>query len=240
LKTQKASYIILVAAALLYSIAVVLTIAAGVDFKTSAVWNLLSALYIYYSLIPSSVAGSPFVFVAALLDAFVFALLAVFLAGWFINLIRSVNLNERLSLSKIKKLRNHVIIVPYNNFARALADELRESKIKFVIIAERSEQAAKLYSKGMLAVAGSIKKKEVLELAGVRKASYVVACDDRDVENAMIAITSKDVNPEIKIISRVKDADNMKKIGDAGATFIVVPDITAGVSLGEEIVRRAA
>ena len=240
MKTQKASYIILIAAVLLYSIAVVLTVAEGVDFKTSAVWNLLSALYIYYNLIPTGIADSPLVFTAALLDAFVFALLAVFLAGWFINLIRSINLSERLAMSKIKKLRNHIIIVPYNNFAKALTEELSRDKIKFVVIAEKADQAARLYSKGMLAITGSIKKKEVLELAGIGKASYVIACDDHDVENALIAITSKDVNPGIKIISRVKEEDNMKKIGDAGATLIVVPDITAGTSIGEEIVRRVA
>jgi voltage-gated potassium channel len=238
MKSGDARYIVLAAALVLYAIAVALTLSEGVDLKTAIIWNLLASLYIYYSLIQANIVSSPAILIASLMDAFVFALLTVFLAGWFMGIIRRINVSEYISSIRIKRLRGHVIIAPYNNFSKTLAEEMQKKKIKFVVMAENPLQVANLYSKHMLAIVGGIKNKESFKVAGLNNAKHIVACGDTDIENALIAITSKDINPNIKIISRVIEEDNIKKLDKAGASLIVIPGITAGESISSEIAKR--
>ncbi len=237
MKAGEARYIILTAALLLYAIAVALTLSEGVGLKTAIIWNLLASLYIYYSLIPPNLVSSPAILVASLMDAFVFALLTVFLAGWFMGIIRSINISEYISLAKIRKLKGHVIVAPYNNFSITLAEEMQKRGIRFVVLAENSLQVSKLYRRHILAAVGNIKNKDSFKIAGLERAKHVVACGETDVENALIAITSRDINPKIKIISRVIEEDNIKKIGKAGASLVVIPGITAGERISEQIIK---
>ncbi len=240
MKSEDARYILLAAAIILYSIAVALTVSENVDLKTAIIWNLLASLYIYYSLIQTSIVSSPAILIASLLDAFVFALLTVFLAGWFMGIIRRINISEYLSSIKIKRLRGHVILAPYNSFSKTLSEEMQKKKIKFVIMAENPVQVAKLYNKHMLAIVGGVKNKESFKIAGLDNANHIIACGDSDVENALIAITSKSINPNIKIISRVIEEDNIKKLYKSGASLIVIPGITAGERISGEILNRVA
>ncbi len=236
---KSTQYILPFVAIFLFVVSVMLTVIAGVGLRISFIWNLLSSLYIYYDLIPTSIAStSSLILIASLLDAFVFALFAVFLATWFINLLRRINIREYLSVSRAKKLKNHIIVVPYNNFSKALIDELSNDKLKTVLIAEKESEASRVNEKGVFSIVGDIKDKGVFMTAGIERASYLIACDDEDVKNALIAITAKDANPKIKVISRVVHEENMQKLGKAGAYRIVLPGVTAGMAIGEEIARR--
>ena len=236
---KNTQYIILSVAVALFLISVSLTVLAGVAPGIAIIWNVLSSLYIYYDLIPANLAAnSPFILMSSLLDAFVFALFTVFLATWFIDLLRSINIREYVAVSRARKMVGHAIVVPYNSFSKALVEELSNSGLKAVVIAESDSQAAHLRGRSILAVVGDTNDKAVFLTAGIARASYVIACDDEDVRNAMIAITAKDVNSKIKVISRVAREDNMQKLGRAGAYKIVLPGVTAGMSIGDEIVKR--
>ncbi len=240
MKRKNMNYLVLLIALVLFAIAVALTAIAGVGLGISLIWNLLASLYVYYALIPAALVDSPLVLTSSLLDAFVFALFAVFLATWFIRLIRSINITEYFVLAKVKRLNKHIIVAPYNNFSKVLVEELAKEKMKFVAIVQDNMQAARLYRQGMLAVVGELKSEEAFKTAGTEKASCIIACDDEDVKNALIAITAKDINPNIDVISRVIEEENMQKLAKAGASSIVLPEITAGARLGEEILKRVA
>jgi voltage-gated potassium channel len=236
---RNTQYIILGVAVLLFMISVTLTIVAGVGFGIAVIWNLLSSLYIYYDLIPNSIAANnPLILISNLMDAFVFALFAVFLATWFINIISNISIRRYLTIKKIRKLRGHTVIAPYNSFAAALIDELAKERIKPVVIVEKDAQASKLSSKGIPAVVGNINDKDVFITAGIERASSLISCDDNDIRNAMIIITAKDVNRNIDVISRVAREEDMQKLSKAGAYRLVLPGITAGMSIGNEIAKR--
>lgn len=238
MRSRSTNYIILLIAGTLFAVAVALTIVAGAGLRIALIWNLLASLYVYYSLIPSSIVDSPLILTASVLDAFVFGLFAVFLATWFTEIIRRINITEHFVLAKVRRLRGHIIVAPYNSFSKALAQDLSARKAKFVVIAQSATEAAHLYRQGIMAVVGEVKSEESFKTAGVERAAYVIACDDEDVKNALISITAKDINPEVGVISRVTDEDNVQKIANAGASSVVLPGITAGISLGDEIIKR--
>ncbi len=237
-RTRDATYIIAFVAMIMFAVSVALTIIAGVSPGIALIWNVLASLYISYSLIPNSMLANPLIFTSSLLDSLVFALFAVFLATWFIDLIRSINITEYLALSKVKRLKGHIIVAPYNDFARVLTNELLTSGFKFVVIAGSEVEAAYLYSRKMLAIVGEIRNEDSFKTAGIDRASYLIACEDDDVKNALIAISAKDANPNIKVISRVIEEENLQKLDKAGASWVVIPGVTAGKRVGDEIVKR--
>jgi len=239
-KTSNANYTIVVVAMLLFGVSIALTLLAGVSPGIALVWNMLSALYISYDIIPTNILSNPLILASSFLDAIVFALFAVFLATWFIDVIRSINIEEYFTLRKVRALKNHIIVAPYNNFSKVLVEELRKEKFRFVVIVENPSQAAQLYAKKIPAVVGELRGGEVLKSAGIERASSVIACDDDDVKNALISIAAKDANPGISIISRVVAEENMQKLGKAGASRIVIPEVTAGTNVGEELLKRVA
>ena len=237
-RTRNANYIIVFVAMIMFAISVILTILAGIDPGIALIWNVLASLYISYNLIPNSMLANPLIFTSSLLDALVFALFAVFLATWFIDIIRSINITEYLILSKVKRLKGHVIVAPFNEFSRVLAEELLKGGFKFVVIANNEVEAARLYGRKMLAVVGEVRTEDSFKAAGIDRASYLIACDDDDVKNALIAISARDANPNVKVISRVIEEENLQKLDKAGASWVVIPGVTAGKRMGDEIVKR--
>jgi voltage-gated potassium channel len=94
------------------------------------------------------------------------------------------------------------------------------------------------HNENEFAIAGDIKSMDVFEIAGIKRARCLVACSKDDIQNALIAITAKTANPHIKIIVRAENEENVVKLMRAGAHKVIVPGKTAGVDMGNEIVKR--
>ena len=131
-----------------------------------------------------------------------------------------------------------MIVVPSNGFARALLKELKGSSIEAVAIAENRREMRQVHNEGLFAIAGDIKSMDTFEIAGIKRARCLVACSKDDIQNALIAITAKTANPRINIIARADLEENRVKLMSAGAHVVIVPGKTAGVDIGNEIVKR--
>lgn len=231
--------VLLAICSLLFFVSFGMLIAAGIAPGIALIWNVLTTLDVNFDLLPASVAtNNVFVFSASLLDAFIFALLAVALAALFFDTIKRINIRRRIHLSKARKLSDHVIIVPFNNFARAMAAELQEKGQKRVTIAKTEEDLNRLYRLGELALIGDPETVGIYEVASVSRAKYVIACSDSDIENALITVTARSAGGRTRIISRVSSMENIQKLGNAGAYRMIMPEVSAGEELGEELVKR--
>ena len=224
--------------AALFVLAFGLVVVGGIDPGIGLIWNVLSALDVNFALLPASVSTSnPYVFAASLIDAFIFALLAVVLAALFFDAIKRFNVRERLLTSRIRKLRDHVIIVPFNNFAQSLAAELAQMGQKRVTIAKSESDLGKIYRLGELGLVGDPETVEIFEIANAPESRYIVTCSENDIENALITVTAKTASAHSKIVSRVSSIENISKLGSAGAYRMVMPEVTAGEELGEQLVK---
>lgn len=230
--------ILLLISAFLFSISYVLLLASGVEPALGLSWNVLSSLDINFDLLPASVANTPFIFTASLIDAFVFAIAAVALAAMFLDIIKRVDLRKRYVLSKVKRIKGHVILAPYNQFSENLYKELREVGIRCVFLTDNEMDAQRLYRRNDLVLIGDPRSVEVFSIANIHSAKYVIACSNDDLQNALIIVTAKSASAKTKIISRVTSMENIPKLGTAGAYRMVLAEVTAGQEMGEEIVRR--
>lgn len=225
--------------AFFFAVATLTTIAAGVDLKIAVLWNVLSALNVDLPIIPyNAMAQSDAILFANTIDTFIFAMLTVILASWFFNFIRTFSLRRGIIISKVKKLREHVILVPYNSFSVAMSRQIAAAGMKRVTIVENEREADQLYAQNELSVIGDRRTVEAYQAAQIDKASYLMICGEDDVENALVAVTAKSTNPRIRIIARVKTEEDIPKVGRAGVYRMILPEVTAGNRIGEELVKR--
>ena len=234
-RTQHAIIALLI---LLFLASVIITIAAGQPLGVAVIDNSLDALQIDYNLIQFSSASNPYILVSKLIDAAILPLLTVVFATWFFDFINNISLRERFVLSKVRKLENHVVIVPYNSFAKSLMDEFKSNGIRFVVIAENKKDLLQLYRENELAIGGDIRSIETFETAGISKAKCVVTCSKDDIQNALASITARAANPGINIISKANKEENSDRLERAGSGHIILAEYTAGEDIGNTISKR--
>lgn len=70
-------------------------------------------------------------------------------------------------------------------------------------------------------VIGDAKKEEVLEKAGVEKASTLIACTESDATNAFIILSALDLNPGLTILARAEKLESVEKLYKAGADYVI-------------------
>ncbi|MGR9037436.1 MAG: potassium channel family protein, partial [Gammaproteobacteria bacterium] len=76
----------------------------------------------------------------------------------------------------------------------------------------------------------------VLERAGINKnVSAVLCATGDDVTNVYITLTGRQLNPNVRIISRVNDNNNMNKLYQAGANHVIQPFEIAAMVVAEYV-----
>jgi voltage-gated potassium channel len=235
---RKTEQVLLAVALVLFALSYLMLVLSGANPFIAFVWNLLSSMDVGLTILPAGISAGPLPFIASILDAFIFALMTVVIAALFFNFIKQINLTKRIVLSRIRKIRQHIIIVPYNQFAHSLDRELRAIGEKTVVVTTSEADARKMYRRGELAIVADPKNIESFYASGIGRAKFVIACDDDDVENALISITAKSANPKAKIISRISNLDNIAKLKNAGAQRMIMPEVSTGIEMGNEIVKR--
>jgi voltage-gated potassium channel Kch len=236
--TKRTQYTFILIALVLFFSSTIMSVISGISLQNALIDTLLDSLQASYNVIQFSAVTNPLFLIAKLLDAAIFPILTVILATWFFNFINNVNLRERLVLSKVNKLKDHVIVVPYNSFTKSLQQELKVAGIKTVTIVENKRELLQLYKDNELAIDGDLRSLETFSIARISKAMCVVACSKDDVQNAMISITAKTANPDTKIIVRANKEENLDRLERAGAYKTILVEGTVGKEVGEEIAKR--
>jgi len=235
---KRTQYTVILIIILLFIMSVLISIFAGIAPQIALIDSALDSLQVSYPFVQFSLASNPLILVSKLLDAVIFPLLTVLLAAWFFDFINNLNLRERMVLSKVNKLKGHVIVVPYNGFAKSVIQELENAGLEAVTIAENKKELLQLYKEDQLAIDGDIRSVETFDSAGIERAKCVVACGKDDVQNALISITAKAANSDIKIICRANKEENLERLEKAGVQTVIMAESTAGQDVGDELARR--
>ncbi|MCH1570456.1 MAG: TrkA family potassium uptake protein, partial [Longimicrobiales bacterium] len=78
---------------------------------------------------------------------------------------------------------------------------------------------------------------DILKAAGVERAFGLIACSESDNENVVITLTGRQLNPRIRIVSRLSDVDTESKVRKVGANAVVSPQHIGGLRLASELIR---
>lgn len=142
---------------------------------------------------------------------------------------------ERLKNS-IEKCTNSTILCGFGRVGQEIARQLYANKLNFVVVDQNEKHITLARKKGYIALHDDASKNTVLEQAGINHGAKTVLCTTGDdVTNVYITLTSRYLNPDISIISRANREDNVKKLYQAGANYIVQPFTSAGLLAAEYI-----
>ena len=130
---------------------------------------------------------------------------------------------------KIEKLSDHVVICGYGRNGKQAAIELHEHDVKVVIIEQNPEIIQGLReTPGILYVEGDATDEEVLRQTHLESARAMITTLPQDADNLFVVLSAKELNPNIRIISRASLDNSDVKLKRAGATNVIMPDKIGG------------
>ena len=135
---------------------------------------------------------------------------------------------------RIEKLSDHVIICGYGRNGKQATIELSEHQVKVVVVEQDTDTVQLLReTNGMLYVEGDSTDEEVLKLAHLESARALITTLPTDADNLFVVLTARELNPNIKIISRASVDNADVKLKRAGASNVIMPDKLGGQSMAK-------
>jgi voltage-gated potassium channel len=142
---------------------------------------------------------------------------------------------ERLAM----KSKEHYIICGVGRTSLHIINELRATRRPHVVIEIDRDTIEKSLEDlpGEIFIEGDATDNDTLLKAGIDKASGIFAITGDDNLNLVIALTSRQLNPEVRVVAQCNDIKNTDKISRAGAHAVVSPGYISGMRLVSEMVR---
>ncbi len=215
--------------ALSLALVVVLSVAG---FHFLAGYNLLESVWMV--VITISTVGfsersqaTPVVQVLTILVIMLGVSSAVYTCGGFIQLVLEGEVERALGRRKmtyeLKRLSGHVIICGFGRLGEDLASQLQHRAIPFVVIDLDPEKIQHAMELNSLPIQGDATSEDVLEQANLSNARALVTALPSDAQNVFIALTARNLRPDIQIIAKSEEESSCRKLRQAGADKIVMP-----------------
>jgi voltage-gated potassium channel len=132
---------------------------------------------------------------------------------------------------KIREMKQHYIICGYGRVGHQVAQAFERSKVPYVVIDTKSETTAELEPRGIPHITGDATLDDILLEAGIKTAQGLVACSDSDVDNVYVTLSSRALNPNLRIVARAGIRDTEKKLIMAGADRVISPYFISGMRM---------
>jgi voltage-gated potassium channel len=138
----------------------------------------------------------------------------------------------------IDKLENHVIICGYGRIGSIVAREVcSHGKLPAVIVDKDPEHARRLEELGYLYLIGDATSDEILERAGIKRARALIAALSMEAANVYVALTARQLNPDIYIVARADSEQHITRLKMAGADRVMMPHTLGGVRMAQSVLR---
>ncbi|MFZ2168183.1 MAG: NAD-binding protein [Methylococcaceae bacterium] len=198
-------------------------------------WSIVTVSSVGYGDIAPQTTGGRLVAMALILTG-------LGVLSFFISIIVAAfsdkmhDLRENRTYAELKHYESFIIICGFGRVGRHIAIQLEKHQQHFVVIDNKEVNALKARRLGYLVIHADASKNEVLINAGIKNRATAVLCTTGDdVVNVYITLTSRHLNPAIRIISRANNQDNVKKLYQAGADNVIQPFEIAAMVVAEYI-----
>jgi voltage-gated potassium channel len=152
-------------------------------------------------------------------------------AEFFVSGQLTGRLRDRRTQRMIDSYSDHVIVCGFGRVGRQVARDLRNAGARLVAIDTQHTNLESAESMGVPFIESYAADDEVLLGAGIERARAVIACVDSDADNIFIALTARELAPEIFIVARASAEDSEKKLLRAGADRVISPYKTSGTAM---------
>lgn len=140
---------------------------------------------------------------------------------------------------KISKMRDHYIICGNGRVGSNVAEELIKTESDFVMADMDETQLERLAAaqlKRMPHLVGDCTDDDFLKQLGIEHARGIFITTGGDNTNLVICLTARQLNPNIRIVVRIKDIRITGKMKRAGADSIISPNHIGGLRMASEMI----
>lgn len=214
-------------------------------FMVIADYNWVDALYMtvitiatvgYGEVEPLNAAGKLFTVFLILTSLGVIAFSLSVITAYIVNRSNPKLIEEKKIQKMIANLENHVIICGYGKNGKQAARKLQAHNRPFVVVEREKEKVDKFQSIDVPMINGDAIDDAVMKEAGVYKASCVISALPDDADNLFIVLSARQMNKNLKIISRASHSSTYKKLRLAGADNVILPDHIGGDHMASLVV----
>jgi len=152
--------------------------------------------------------------------------------GQFSFITRRIKMEKRIAL-----LKDHYIVCGADKVAQEVIKEFKDAKVKFVVISEKQDENTENTLKDVLYMVSDPTSDETLQKAMVSDAKGLISCLDTDKENLFVVLSSRNLNPNLKIVSLAKEETSISKLLKAGANNVILPEVIGGKRMASMILR---
>lgn len=171
-------------------------------------------------------------------------LTSVVIVGYAIKIITEyiiskdniAELKQKQMQKRIDALSDHVIICGYGRNGQQAAKKLMAHNRTFVVIEKEASVIEKNQSKTAPFIQGNANEDEVLEASGIHRASCLISALPNDSDNVFVVLSARQMNPDIRIISRASQETTYSKLKLAGANNVILPDKIGGDHMASLVV----
>jgi len=145
-------------------------------------------------------------------------------------------IRERRKLKHLKSMENHIIVCGYGRNGKQAVQKLLDYNRPFIIIEKDQQVIDDCGLEEENFFRGNANEDDVLIKAGIEKASVLITALPEDADNLFVVLSARQLNKELKIISRASEENTYKKLKLAGADNVILPDTIGGQHMASLIV----
>ncbi|MCA9178271.1 MAG: NAD-binding protein [Planctomycetales bacterium] len=168
----------------------------------------------------------------------------IYTVGGFMQMLIDGELSKALGARRmtieIERLHGHTIICGLGRMGSILCRELSLAGRPFVVIDNDERRLSAAGELGYLVISGDATEEDILEQAGIRRASTLATVLSEDATNVFITITARELNPQLTIIARGENPRTEKKLLGCGANRVVLPTAIGATKVAQLIIRPSA
>jgi voltage-gated potassium channel len=132
-------------------------------------------------------------------------------------------LGRRRLESRIRNMKGHFIVCGFGRMGRALCEALTRKQAQFVVIDRSEAEMQEAAALGYLHLTGDAMSEDVLTAARIQDASGLASCLPEDSDNVFVALTARDLNPNLRIVAKANYDEAHPKLRRAGADEVLSP-----------------
>ncbi|MCA9216901.1 MAG: potassium channel family protein [Planctomycetales bacterium] len=147
---------------------------------------------------------------------------------------------ERKNKKMINKLQGHAVVCGSDAMASALISRLLRKRIDVVVIDSNVESLEHLKSahRRLLTVVGDPTNELELSGTNILNAGMVVALMESELDNLLVAISSKSLGGGIQVLARADNFSIANRMRKAGVDTVITPSEICGDSIAQSIEAR--
>jgi voltage-gated potassium channel len=139
--------------------------------------------------------------------------------------------------ARIKRLSGHFILCGYGRVGEAIAGTLKAEGRDFVVIDHSLSSYTRAVQQGCLTIMDDATSHDVLKRASIEKAKSLITAFGDDAYNTYAVLTARELNPRLIIIGRASNDEAAKRLRQAGATHIILPEVIGGQQMARLALR---